>query len=81
MEFLLQWADNLDDAVHAVRHLAPKVVGLLLGVLLFVAAGFAFARSPELGLTIIGLVLSASLIEALRRRMQAQLTRRSRNEL
>ncbi len=26
MEFLLLWADNLDDALGALRHLAPKIL-------------------------------------------------------
>ncbi|MFO7304775.1 MAG: hypothetical protein C0P74_004565 [Gammaproteobacteria bacterium] len=72
MEFLLQWADDLDDAIHALRHLAPRIIGLLVAVLLFVATGFAFVRFPAVGLTIVGVVLSASLIDALRYRMQAR---------
>jgi len=76
MEFLLLWADNFDDAVHAVRHLAPRLLGLLLAILLFVVTGFALILAPQVALGCIGLVLSASLIEAIRRRRaQAHLNR------
>lgn len=77
MEFLLLWADNFDDAVHAVRHLAPKLLGLVFAASLFALTGFALIRAPHIALACIGLVLSASLIEAIRRRRaQAQLSRR-----
>lgn len=76
MEFLLLWADNFDDAVHAVRHLAPKLLALLFAASLFALTGFALIRSPQVALGCIGLFLSASLIEAIRRRRtQAQLNR------
>jgi hypothetical protein len=68
MEFLLLWADNLDDALGALRHLAPKIVGFLAAFALFAATGFALVLAPEAALGVIGLVLSASLIEAVRRR-------------
>lgn len=77
MEFLLLWADNFDDAVHAVRHLAPKLLALLFAASLFALTGFALIRSPHITLGCIGLVLSASLVETLRRRRaQAHLGRR-----
>ena len=42
MEFLLLWVDDLDDALGALRHLAPKILGFLFAVALFVGtyAGF-----------------------------------------
>jgi len=68
MEVLLLWADNLDDAVGALRHLGPKLVGLLAAMLLFALTGFALILAPHATLAGIGLVLSASLVEAVRRR-------------
>jgi hypothetical protein len=71
MEFLLLWADNLDDALGALRHLAPKILGLITAFALFAATGFALALAPQVTLAIIGLVMSASLIEGMRRRRAA----------
>lgn len=68
MEFLLLWADNLDDALCALRHLAPKILGFLFAFALFALTGFALVLQPQATLAIIGLVLSASLVEHLRRR-------------
>ena len=68
MEFLLLWIDDLDDTVGALRHLAPKVLGFLAAVGLFAATGFAFLRAPETTLAVVGIVLSASLFESVRRR-------------
>ena len=70
MEFLLLWVDNLDDHVHALRHLAPKIFGLLLALSLFVLTGIALVRAPHVALAAIGLMLSAMLIEAKRRKAQ-----------
>jgi hypothetical protein len=78
MEFLLLWADNLDDAVHALRHLIPKLLGLTLALSLFVATGFALVRSPHIALGAMGLLLSASLIEAIRRRRESTPVERER---
>lgn len=71
MEFLLLWADNLDDALGTLRHLAPKIVGLLVALALFALTGFALVLAPQATLAVIGLVLSASLFERLRRRRAA----------
>jgi membrane protein implicated in regulation of membrane protease activity len=68
MEFLLLWIDELDDTIGALRHLAPKIMGFLIAIALFVATGFALIWAPQVTLAIIGLVLSASLVEAFRRR-------------
>lgn len=72
MEFLLLWADNFDDAIHALRHLAPKIFGLLLALSLFALTGIALIRSPNGALAALGLVLSAGLFEAVRRRRNEQ---------
>ena len=71
MEFLLLWADNLDDALGALRHLAPKILGFIAAFALFAATGFALVLAPEAALGMIGLVMSASLIEGVRRRRAA----------
>jgi hypothetical protein len=68
MEFLLLWADNLDDALGVLRHLAPKILGFFAAFALFAATGFALVLAPEAALGVIGLIMSASLIEAVRRR-------------
>ena len=71
MEFLLLWADNLDDALGALRHLAPKILGFIAAFALFAATGFALVLAPQAALAAIGLIMSASLIEAVRRRRAA----------
>jgi hypothetical protein len=71
MEFMLLWADNVDDALGAVRHLAPKILSFLAAFALFVVTGFALMLAPHVTLAIIGLVLSASLIDQARRRRAA----------
>ena len=68
MEFLLLWIDDLDDALGALRHLAPKILGFLFALLLFTATGLALSLAPQATLAIVGLVLSASLFETVRRR-------------
>jgi len=68
MEFLLLWIDDLDDAMGAVRHLAPKILGLLLAIALFAATGLALSFAPHATLALTALVLSASLLETVRRR-------------
>lgn len=68
MEFLLLWADNLDDALGALRHLAPKILGLIAAFALFAVTGFALVLAPQAALAVIGLIMSAPLIEAVRRR-------------
>lgn len=68
MEFLLLWIDDLDDALGALRHLAPRILGFLAAAALFAATGVALAFAPHIALTLIAIVLSASLLEAVRRR-------------
>lgn len=68
MEFLLLWVDELDDAMGAARHLAPKVMGFLIAVALFSATGLALVFAPQATLALIAVVRSASLVEIVRRR-------------
>jgi hypothetical protein len=68
MEFLLLWIDDLDDAVCALRHLAPKIVGLLFAIALFVGTTLVLSLSPQFTLVVAALVLSVSLFETVRRR-------------
>lgn len=68
MELLLQWADELDDALGVLRHYAPRIIGLLAALALFAATGFALVHAPHVTLAVFAVVLSATLIEALRRR-------------
>jgi hypothetical protein len=68
MEFLLQWADELDDALAVLRHYAPRILGLLVALALFAATGFALMLAPHVTLGAFGAILSATLFETLRRR-------------
>ena len=72
MEFMLLWMDNLDDAMGALRHLAPRIFGFLFAIALFVATGVALVVSPQTTLAILAVTSSVALIEvARRRRLQA----------
>jgi hypothetical protein len=72
MEFMLLWWDNLDDALCALRHLAPRILGFAFATALFVATGIALAVSPHTTLSILAVTSSVVLIDiARRRRMQA----------
>ena len=68
MEFLLLWIDDLDDAVGALRHKAAKILGFMFAIALFAGTGFALTFAPQATLAVVALVLSASLIENVRRR-------------
>jgi hypothetical protein len=68
MEFLLLWADELDDAMAVVRHYAPRILGLLAALALFAATGYALVHVPHVTLAAFAVVLSATLFESLRRR-------------
>ena len=67
MEFLLQWIDEMDDALGALRHLAPRILGLLLALVLFAASGFGLVLAPHLTVAALAVVLSAALLEGARR--------------
>ena len=75
MEFLLLWADNLDDAIGALRHLAPKILGFFCALALFAGTGFALILAPQVTLAVLAVTLSAGLIEAARRRWRASVLR------
>ena len=68
MEFLLQWADELDDVLAVLRHYAPRILGLIAALALFAATGFALILVPHATLVAFAVVLSATLFETLRRR-------------
>ena len=68
MEFLLLWADELDDAMAVLRHYAPRILGLIAALALFAATGFALILAPQVTLVVFAMVLSATLFETLRRR-------------
>lgn len=68
MEFLLLWIDELDDAMGALRHLAPKILGFILAAALFVATVLAFSLASQTTLGVLAVVSSVSLIEVARRR-------------
>jgi hypothetical protein len=68
MEFLLLWVDELDDAIGALRHLAPQILGFLTATALFVATGAALVLAPQITLTVAAIVFSVSLLEVARRR-------------
>jgi hypothetical protein len=71
MEFLLLWVDDLDDAIGALRHLAPRILGLLFAIALFAATGFALVAAPHVTLPVLAVVGGASIIEVGRRRFRA----------
>lgn len=71
MEFLLLWIDELDDALGALRHLAPKILGLLAAIALFALTGFALVMAPHTTLAILALALSITLFEFARQRRRA----------
>lgn len=68
MEFILLWIDELDDAVGALRHLAPKLLGLLCAIALFAGTVLALSLYPHVTLGFLAVVLSGSLAETARRR-------------
>lgn len=76
MEFLLLWVDELDDAMSALRHLAPRIVGFLIALALFATTGFALVLAPQPTLAAGAGVASVSLFEAVRRRRARLLAER-----
>lgn len=68
MEFLLLWADDLDDAIGALRHLAPQICGFLFACALFAGTGAALVLAPQVTLPLAAVGLSGSLLELARRR-------------
>lgn len=76
MEFMLLWIDELDDAIGALRHLAPKILGFLAASALFAATGFALVLAPHVALIVLAVALSASLLEVIRRKLTRVLAER-----
>lgn len=76
MEFMLLWIDELDDALGALRHLAPKILGFLAATALFAATGFALILAPHIALVVFAVALSASFLEVARRRLTRALAER-----
>ena len=68
MEFLLLWADELDDVLAILRHYAPRILGFLVALALFAATGFALMLAPHLTLGAFAVILSGTLVETMRRR-------------
>lgn len=66
MEILLLWADDLDDAIGALRHYGPRIMGLLSALALFVATGIGLLLAPALVLAAVA--GCAALTEVARRR-------------
>jgi len=69
MEFLLLWIDEMDDALGALRHMASRILGLILALALFAATGFGLVLAPHVTLAALAVLLSASLLEVARRRL------------
>jgi len=80
MEFLLLWIDDLDDALAAMRHLGPKILSFIVAIAvaigLFVGTGYVLSLAPQVTLFVAALAASATLIEALRRRLERAPLRR-----
>jgi hypothetical protein len=68
MEFLLLWVDDLDDAIGALRHKAPAIIGFLFALALFAGTGFALVVAPQTTLAVLAVIAPASLIAVARRR-------------
>ena len=68
MEFLLLWADELDDALGALRHLWPQIVDFMIAALLFAMTGFGLLLATQTTLIGVALLLSVMLLEILRQR-------------
>ena len=68
MEFLLLWADELDDALGALRHLWPQIVDFMIATLLFAVTGFGLVLATETTLIGVTVLLSAMLLEVVRQR-------------
>lgn len=71
MEVFLLWLDELDDAIVMLRSLWPRLLGLAVALALMLGTGFAFLRFPQLFLVVVAVILSAALIERVRRRRAA----------
>ena len=68
MEFLLLWADDLDDVVGALRHLWPQVVDFFTATLLFAMTGFGLVLATQATVAAVAALFAAGLMEVLRQR-------------
>ncbi len=68
MEFLLLLADDLDDALGAMRHLWPQVIDFVMALLLFAMTGFGLIMAMQTTLTGVAALLAVSLLEVFRQR-------------
>jgi hypothetical protein len=71
MEFLLLWADDLDDALGVLRHFASRLLALLATLALLCATGLALLLAPQLVLGLVAVTLCAFLAEFARRRLRS----------
>lgn len=69
MEDLLLVLDELDDAVAAARHLAPRLLGFLAALALFALTVLSFLFLPKVTLGALGVLLSVVLLERVRRHL------------
>ncbi|AMN45774.1 hypothetical protein ACG33_01360 [Steroidobacter denitrificans] len=69
MEILLLWADNLDDAIGALRHYGPRIMELLVALVLFVATGIGLLLAPSPVLAVVGCAVVTEVVR--RRRLRA----------
>jgi hypothetical protein len=69
MEIFLQWYDDLDDLMGAVRFAWPRILGFLLAVTLFAATGWACILLPKVFLTVAAALVSFFLVELIRNRL------------
>jgi hypothetical protein len=68
MEFLLLWADDLDDVLGALRHLWPQVVDFFAATLLFAMTGFGLMLATQATVAAGAVLCAAGLMELLRQR-------------
>ena len=71
MEDWLLVLDELDDAVATARHMAPRLIGFFAALALFALTVVSFMFVPRTTLAILGVLLSASLLERMRRHILA----------
>lgn len=69
MEDWLLVLDELDDAVAAARHMAPRLLGFIAALALFSLTVLSFLFLPKVTLAVAGVLLSIVLIERVGRRI------------
>ena len=68
MEFLLLWADDLDDVLGALRHLWPQVVDFITATLLFVMTGFGLMLATQATVFAVATLVAGTMLEVSRQR-------------